>query len=169
MFEIIEAQGNVIGVFENKVNAQDAIQKLKDVGFNEAHIGIAAPVKDDSAIFTDASAESAGVGAAAGLGAGALWGLGVVAGVLPGIGPAIAGGALAAILSSAAVGAGTAGLVGALIGLGFSDVDAQHVDSQIKAGRIVVSVKAGDRADAAREILERFRWIEHGAPQVMKH
>ena len=57
---------------------------------------------------------------------GALWGLGILAGIVPAIGPAIAGGTLAAILSSAAAGAATAGVAGALIGLGIPEDEAKR-------------------------------------------
>ena len=160
----IEARGMIVGVFENQIDAQGAIRELKADGFNETHIGFVAPAKYGTAIFTDASTKTAEAGAVVGFGTGALWGLGIAAGFLPGIGYAIAGGALAVILSNAAVGAGAGGLGGALIGLGFAGEDAQRYDTEFKAGNIVVTVNAGERADTAREILERFRWVEQGAP-----
>ena len=95
-----------------------------------------------------------------------MWGLAVAAGILPGIGPAIAGGTLAAVLSSAAVGAAAAGLGGALIGLGIADEDAEFYENEVRSGRVLVTVRAGERADTARAILERFRWVEAGAPPV---
>lgn len=150
-------QGVVVGVFEYEKDAQDAIRDLKAAGFGETHMGLAAPSKNETAVYTDSSAKTAAAGAVLGLGTGALWGLGVVSGILPGIGPAIAAGTLAAILSSAGVGAAAAGLTGALIGLGISDEDAEYYENQFKAGRIVVTVQAGDRADTAREIMDRFR------------
>jgi hypothetical protein len=167
MTETIAARGTVVGVFEDEKDAQDAIRELQADGFDETHIGIAAYKKDGTAEFTDASGKIAAAGAVVGLGTGAMWGLGIAAGILPGIGPAIAGGTLAAILSSAAVGAAAAGLGGALIGLGVADEDAEYYENELKAGRILVTVKAGDRADTARAILERFRWIEAGAPPVV--
>jgi len=144
----IPTRGTVVGVFENEKDAQGAIQELKADGFNETQIGVAAPTADGTAEFTDGSAKIAAAGAVVGLGTGAVWGLGIAAGILPGIGPVIAGGTLAAILASAAVGAATAGLGGALIGLGISDEDAEHYENEFKEGRILVTVKAGDRADA---------------------
>jgi uncharacterized protein (TIGR02271 family) len=66
---------------------------------------------------------------------GALWGLGILAGVLPAIGPAIAGGTLAAILSSAAAGAATAGIAGTLIGLGIPEDEANYYHQEFRAGR----------------------------------
>ncbi len=166
MTPTIAPQGTVIGVFDKEADAQGAIRDLKADGFDETHIGIAARSKDGSTVFHDGSAKTAAAGAVVGFGTGAIWGLGIVAGILPGIGPVIAGGTLAAILSSAAVGAATAGLGGALIGLGIADEDAEYYHNEIRAGRILVTVRAGDRSDTARAILERYRWVEQGAPDA---
>lgn len=157
MMETASKQGIVVGVFEDERDAQDAIRDLKADGFGETHIGLAAQSRETTAVFTDGSAKTAAAGAVAGLGTGALWGLGIVAGILPGIGPAIAGGTLAAIVSSAAVGAAAAGLGGAFVGLGISDEDAEHYENEFKSGKIVVTVRAGDRADTALAIMERYR------------
>lgn len=157
MSETMTNQRTVAGVFEYEKDAQDAIRDLKAAGFGETHIGVAAPTKEQTAVFTDSSAKTAAAGAVVGLGTGALWGLGIVAGVLPGIGPVIAGGTLAAILASAGVGAAAAGVAGAFIGLGISDEDAEYYENQFKAGRIVVTVQAGNRPDIARAIMDRYR------------
>jgi uncharacterized protein (TIGR02271 family) len=92
---------------------------------------------------------------AAGAGIGALWGLGILAGVLPAIGPAIAGGTLAAILSSAAAGAAAAGLGGALIGMGLSKEEADFYESELQSGRTIVTVNAGSRQSEARSLLQQ--------------
>src|SRR5262249_52485432 len=105
------------------------------------------------------AAEGAGVGLAAGAGIGALYGLGLVSGVaLPVIGPAIAAGTLATILSSAAAGAALAGIAGALIGLGIPEEDAKYYEAAVHAGRALVTVQANGGADEAWAILSR-----HGA------
>jgi len=97
-------------------------------------------------------------GALTGLGLGALAGLGVLSGVIPVIGPAIAAGTLGVILSNAALGAGIAGLVGALIGAGIPEEEANYYQGEFEAGRTIVTVKADGRADEATAILRR-----HGA------
>src|SRR5207253_9660469 len=102
--------------------------------------------------------EGAAVGAATGAGVGALWALGIAAGVLAPIGPVIAGGLLASVLASAAGGAAVAGIVGALIGLGIPEEDAKYYESEFKAGRVIVTVRAEGRSDEAWTILNR-----HGA------
>jgi uncharacterized protein (TIGR02271 family) len=158
----------VVGVFRNSDDARSAIQALKEAGFREDEIGLASSRQEG---FRDATNENldadleaddtyaasgAATGLAAGAGMGALWGLGILAGVLPAIGPAIAGGTLAAILSSAAAGAAAAGIAGALIGMGIPKDEAEFYESEVKAGRTVVSVNAGSRRSEAIAILQRF-------------
>jgi hypothetical protein len=147
-----------IAIFDDRVQAQQAIARLKAVGFTEREIGVTARDTDASDLgATDGkkthAKEGAIAGVAAGAGVGALWGLGILAGVLPGIGTAIAGGTLAAILSSAAAGAATAGLAGTLIGLGIPEEEAKYYDREFQAGRIVVTVDAGSRLQEAQSIL----------------
>jgi len=109
---------------------------------------------------TDADDSAAGTGAVTGvltgLGLGALAGLGVLSGVIPVIGPAIAGGTLGIILSNAAVGAGVGGLVGALVGAGVPEDHAQYYQNEFEAGRTIVTVHAGGRADEAMTIMRRY-------------
>jgi hypothetical protein len=88
-----------------------------------------------------------------GLGLGALAGLGVLAGVIPVVGPAIAAGTLGVILSNAAAGAGIAGLVGALVGAGIPEHEAKYYQGELEAGRSIVTVNAAGRADEATSIL----------------
>jgi uncharacterized protein (TIGR02271 family) len=151
----------IIGVFEDRIKAQQAINELKRAGFNENQIGMTARDNDrvtaENASDEDSYAgEGAMAGLATGAGVGALWGLGIVAGLLPAIGPAIAGGTLAAILSSAAAGAAAAGLAGTLIGLGIPKEEAEFYESEMEAGRVIVTVKADGRQSEAMAIMRRF-------------
>ena len=136
-----------VGVFDNHVDAQRAVNELRRAGFTESEIGVASrdghPVAGASVAGDKASkvATGATAGAATGAGVGALWGLGIAAGVLPAIGPVIAGGTLAAILASAATGAAAAGVAGALVGLGIPEDEAAHYESEFQAGRTIVTVK----------------------------
>lgn len=147
----------IVGVFHSHAEAQKAVRELKAAGFTEEQIGIAA--NDKEGTFKEQTEgnmaeEGAVAGAATGLGAGALWGLGIVAGVLPAIGPVIAGGALAAIAASAAGTAAAGGLIGALVGLGIPEEEAAYYDEQFKHGRTIVTVKAGAHAAKAHSILD---------------
>jgi uncharacterized protein (TIGR02271 family) len=95
-------------------------------------------------------------GALTGLGLGALAGLGVLSGVIPVVGPAIAAGTLGVVLSNAAAGAGIAGLVGALVGAGLPEHEAAYYQGEFEAGRTIVTVNADGRADEATAILRRL-------------
>jgi uncharacterized protein (TIGR02271 family) len=154
--------GTVVGVFHDHDKAREAIRALKDAGFREDQIGVASSGHQGiQAAGTDTGEESytgegALTGVAAGAGVGALWGLGILAGALPAIGPAIAGGTLAVVLSSAAAGAAAAGLAGALIGMGIPKEEAEYYESELKAGRTVVTVNAAGRNNEALAILQRY-------------
>ncbi len=150
----------VVGVFHSHAEAQKAVRDLKAAGFTDEQIGVAAKDNDGSyqkqtETEGNHAAEGATAGAVGGLGAGALWGLGIVAGVLPAIGPVIAGGALAAIAASAAGTAAAGGLIGALVGLGIPEEEAEYYESEFNRGRTVVTVKAGkSKYDEARRVLD---------------
>ncbi len=148
----------VVAVFHSHSEAQAAVRDLKAAGFTDEQIGVAAKDLDGSHqehTEGNMAGKVATAGAVGGLGAGALWGLGIVAGVLPAIGPVIAGGALAAIAASAAGTAAAGGLIGALIGLGIPEEEAEYYESELNSGRTVVTVKAGaGKYDKARRILD---------------
>jgi len=160
----------VIGVFEDRRHADQAVNELRQAGFREDQIGVA--MRHDTgttttptgtaAVATDETESEAGTGALAGAltgaGLGALAGLGVLSGVIPVIGPAIAGGTLGIILSNAAAGAGIVGLVGALVGAGVPEHEAHYYQSEFEAGRTIVTVHPDGRRDEAESILRR-----HGA------
>ena len=100
--------------------------------------------------------EGAVAGAVAGVGAGALIGLGVWTGLIPVIGPVLAVGTLGTILLNAAGGAALGGLAGALIGWGIPEEDAEYYENEVKGGRYLVTVDAGDRRDEGWKILHRY-------------
>lgn len=157
-----QTRSSVVGVFTDRAQAQRAVNELKRAGFTDDQIGVLGrdtkEVASEDRVEgeTDSyAAEGAATGLAAGAGIGALWGLGILAGALPAIGPAIAGGTLAVLLSSAAAGAAAAGLAGALIGMGIPKEEAEYYESEFKAGRILVTVTATGREDEARAILRR--------------
>jgi hypothetical protein len=152
----------VVGVFLDAQHAQQAVAELRRAGFREDQIGVvshdrgAASTATPAADTTSSVAAGAATGAAAGAGVGALWALGIAAGVLPAIGPVIAGGLLASVLASAAGGAAVAGIVGALLGLGIPEEEAHYYEGEFRSGRTIVTVRADDRYDEAWTILHRF-------------
>ncbi len=150
----------VVGVFEDRLHANQAITELHQAGFDQSQIGVAMRHAEGEGDLTATDYNShAGSGAVAGaltgLGLGALAGLGVLAGVIPVVGPAIAAGTLGVILSNAAAGAGIAGLVGALVGAGIPEHEAKYYHGEFEAGRAIVTVNAGSRSDEGTAILRR--------------
>jgi hypothetical protein len=150
----------VVGVFEDRLHANNAITQLHQAGFGENQVGVAMRhaegVPDAASNEHDTHTGSGALtGALTGLGLGALAGLGVLAGVIPVVGPAIAAGTLGVILSNAAAGAGIAGLVGALVGAGIPEHEAKYYQGEFEAGRAIVTVNAGGRSEEATSILRR--------------
>ncbi|WP_425613593.1 general stress protein [Anatilimnocola sp. NA78] len=150
--------GTVIGVFEDQLQAQQAIAELKRAGYTEDQIGVVSQHRDGAATADSGTKveEGAAAGLATGAGIGALWGLGILSNVLPGIGPAIFGGTLGVILSSAAAGAAAAGIGGALAGLGIPDDDAKYYEGEFKSGRTIVTVHGGPNRANAQSVLTQY-------------
>jgi hypothetical protein len=154
----IQKRSTVVGVFEDRLQANRAVSALRDAGFTQSEIGVAMRHEesgDSTNLGKDgSSAETAALtGILTGLGLGALTGLGVLAGVIPVLGPAIAAGTLGVILSNAAAGAGIVGLAGALIGLGIPEDEASYYQDEFESGRTIVTVEAGTRSAEAKDIL----------------
>jgi len=154
-----QQRSTVVGVFTDRVHADQAVSELRKAGFREDQIGVAMRHTDAGTDVTAEEGSHAGSGAMTGmltgLGLGALAGLGVLSGVIPVIGPAIAAGTLGVILSNAAAGAGIAGLVGALVGAGIPENEANYYQSEFESGRTIVTVNADGRADEVTAILRR--------------
>ena len=73
---------------------------------------------------------------------------------MPIVGPAIAAGTLAAIISSAAVGAAVGGLGGTLIGMGIPEEEAEILRVGISPGRYVVTVHPQGREAEVRQVFQ---------------
>jgi hypothetical protein len=165
---------SVVGAFTDDHEAQNALADLRNAGFGDAEIGVIRRHSHHDEGQTDLDDTYAGEGAvtgvATGAGLGALWGVGILAGVMPILGPAIAGGTLAAVLSSAAAGAVAAGLAGTLIGMGIPREEAEFYESELHAGRTIITVNAPGRVAEAADIM-----IRHGgysrttAPSMVGH
>src|SRR5690348_12728593 len=158
----------VVGVFNDVAGAQSAIEALKDAGFRSDDIGVLMQDQQGAQDLAAATGTKAGEDAAKGavtggvLGglAGLLVGIGALA--IPGIGPVLAAGPLAAALGTAAgatatgaaIGAGAGAIVGALVGMGVPEDEARIYEERFNQGRILVTVKAGaNRYDEAWQIL----------------
>jgi uncharacterized protein (TIGR02271 family) len=157
----------VVGAFEQRRDAERAVEELHRAGFRDDQIGFATRGGEAVEGGTDIeeTGSHAGSGAAGGLLTGGVIGgiLGALAaGLIPGIGPVIAGGILAGVLGGAAVGAAAGGLLGALVGMGVPEDEAEHYNREFESGRTIVTVKADGRSDEARAILQRYGVLEYG-------
>jgi len=149
----------VVGLFADQPAAERGIQALKAAGFSEQQIGVAVRDKEQQQELTEGTGTQAAEGATTGaVGGGVLGGVvGLLAGVgalaIPGIGPIIAGGALASTLAGAGIGAAAGGLIGALAGMGVPEEDARHFERGFQQGEVLVTVQAGAEAERARQTL----------------
>jgi hypothetical protein len=146
------AHPKTVGVFHDREQAARAVEGLKLAGFADYEIGLVVPHDGFTPEPGTQMEEWTVLGVLAGAG---LLGLGVVAGLIPSVGPVIAGGTLAAVLANAAGGAAVAGLAGALIGHGIPEGLARYCEEQVREGRAVVTVDAGSRGGEATDILRR--------------
>ena len=157
----------VVGVFDNREDARDAIEALKDDGFDAGSISVLAPDSGDTREIADDTGTHAASGAATGAVAGGIlgglggWLVGIGALAIPGVGPFIAAGAFATALGGAAVGAGLGAIAGALMGMGVPEEHAKYYEGEAKAGKTLVTVQADGRYDDAQSIMR-----EHGAYDV---
>jgi uncharacterized protein (TIGR02271 family) len=149
----------VVGLFNDQPAAEAAIRRLTAAGFLEQDIGVAVRDREQQQTLTEGTGAQAAEDATKGaVGGGVVGGvIGLLAGVgalaIPGIGPIIAGGALASTLAGAGIGAAAGGLIGALVGMGVPEEDARHFEHGFQQGGILVTVQAGARADLARQAL----------------
>jgi hypothetical protein len=175
----------VVGLMDNRPEAEAVVRELVESGFDRDAIGIIAndsPRRLDEPRHTygdDAEADT-GAGALTGMGAGAAVGGigGLLAGLaglaIPGIGPVIAAGPIAAALAGAGAGAVAGTIIGALANLGIPKEEAGYYAEGIRRGGVLVTVNAVDDDDAERaadimrvhgaaDIDERVaRWRETG-------
>jgi hypothetical protein len=146
------------GLYRDTTEAERGIRRFRDSGYEGERIGIVTRdreegkelAKDTGANVAGGAATGAAVGGVLGGITGLLVGIGALA--IPGIGPVVAGGALASAfgmgggtaLAGAGIGAGVGGVAGALMGLGFSKEEADYYDSGVREGRTLVTVHDDD-------------------------
>jgi len=166
----------VVGMFNSLNEAQQVVKDLQSAGFRRDDISLIANdasksyskyLGNDKSAQTDddvTAGEGAGFGAAVGALTGALVGLGALA--IPGVGPVLAAGPLAAALGGGAVGAvtgaATGGIVAGLVKTGVPEEQAQYYAEGVRRGGTLVTVHTDDRmAQKAADIMNR-----HGAVDV---
>jgi hypothetical protein len=106
----------------------------------------------------EGAAKGAGIGAALGGLGGVLMGLGLLA--IPGVGPALAAGALVSGLVGASIGGLVGGVSGALVNAGVSAEDAEYYTEGVRRGGHLVVVSTPDeRSVMAEDILNKHQPI----------
>lgn len=155
-----------VAVYRDLSHAWDAIQDVSKAGANRENITVITgdPRGEHSAYLQDLNQEplpvtheSTSEKVATGGLLGALTGflVGVVAVAVPGLGPIIALGPLAAGLTGAGVGAVSGGLLGPLVEAGISESLAQKYETRIREGYVLV-------------IVQTMTYLESDVPEILR-
>ncbi|MFC0190453.1 general stress protein [Fictibacillus aquaticus] len=151
----------VVGIFRTEDDAIQAIKQLQQQGYSSEDISVIAREKEEVRAVAKETGTHAADGAAAGMATGGILGgvggllVGLGALAIPGVGPIVAAGPLAAALGGAAVGAGAGGLVGALVGMGIPKDQAEEYEDYVQQGDILVLVEA--ETDRRANVYDTFR------------
>ena len=157
----------VVGVFPTRMDAEKALDALRDAGFAGEDVSLLTQHPDQVVVPdrepTAADAATAGAFAGGLTGAFAGWLIGGASLLIPGVGPFVAAGAIATALTGAALGAGIGAIGGALTGLGIPEEEARWYEQQVQRGSTLVTVDAAGRDGEAEQILRR-----HGGHDVRR-
>lgn len=158
----------IIGVFNDREDAESAIQELRDIDIPEENISYVYTSAEGKKVTKSGSGDvvsGAAGGATAGAVLGAIAGLVVANGVLPGLGTLFVAGPVAAALgltgaaattaAGAITGAVAGGLVGALVSLGVSEDEAKIYEERVKKGGILVTAQS-DEPEVVRDIFNKY-------------
>lgn len=138
--------------YDDYAAATAVVEDLGAAGFSDSEISVIGRRGDD--VDDSNAGEGAGIGAGVGGAAGLLAGLGMIA--IPGIGPVVAAGWLAATAAGAAAGAAAGGIIGAMTSAGVDEKDAHLYAESVRRGGSVVSVRTSEaRAVEAEAIMDR--------------
>lgn len=162
-----------VGTFSSKSEAEAALNGLRESGFSMERVSVLAKDTDRNEAISGVDVqnrdklkrdrtqaedrgnteaqEGAGIGAVTGTALGGIGGLlvGLEALVIPGVGPFLAGGTIAATLAGAGIGAAGGAIVGALTGLGIPEEEAKAYDERISHGEYLVILE-GTQAEIDR-------------------
>ncbi len=128
--------------YDSYAQARAAVAAIEKAGIPSSDVSlianrhVTAESAEEDAVSDTAA--GAGIGGVVGGGAGLLAGIGLLA--IPGLGPVVAAGWLAATAVGAAAGAATGGLMGALMGSGVKEeVAAVHAEAVRRGGTLVTA------------------------------
>lgn len=153
---------SVIGVFNSREHAEQAVNMLRTNGFTTEEINIISKNKQgrqETEYFEDDITDGALTGGTLGGIGGLLLGAGALA--IPGIGPVVAAGPIAAALSGAVAG----GIAGGLIDWGIPAEAGKRYEQQVAQGGILTII----RSDAAKANQAAHVLRQNGAKDVETH
>jgi hypothetical protein len=157
----------IVAFFDNFDSAQTAVHELVNNGFRREDISLVASDQENRFSGARTGADDATSGAAGGAGVGAVLGgltgllVGLGALAIPGIGPVIAAGPLAAALAGAGIGAVAGGLIGALVDAGIPEEEARYYAEGVRRGGTLVTLRASeDMVDRATAIMNRYNPVD---------
>ncbi len=137
----------VIGVFGSEHAAESAVAELRRSGFSDNEISVVGKDSGRHGGQGDGVGDGATWGAGLGAGAGLLATAGALA--IPGFGPVLAMGPLAATLTAAAGG----GIAGALVDFGVPAGQSKQYETQVKEGKYLAVLKTSKNAQQAQQCL----------------
>ncbi|MBB3464332.1 general stress protein [Rhizobium sp. BK377] len=156
----------VTGLFDDYADASAAVSDLEAAGVRSSDISIVSNNADrrhGDSNAAEGAGTGAGIGAVVGGAGGLLTGLGLMA--IPGVGPVVAAGWLAATAAGAAAGAvaggAAGGIIGALTESGVPERDAHFYAEGVRRGGTLVTAKVDEAiAPEADAILKRSSWVD---------
>lgn len=153
----------VIGVFSDRTLAEKAVNELRSQGFTTEEINIVSKGgsqrRGSGEMYDDDITDGALTGGTIGGIGGLLIGAGALA--IPGIGPIVAAGPLAAALSGAVAG----GIAGGLIDWGIPAESSRRYEQQVAQGNILAVIKTdAAKVQQAAQVLR-----SNGASDVESH
>ncbi len=169
----------VAGIFPSMLQAHNVLRELEGIGIPEDALSIVAGNESDrhKEYLEKAKKASESTTAAAASGASFGGGMGIVVSLvalaIPGVGPFIAGGAMATVLAGLGIGAASGGLISAFHHMGISHEEAPLYEEAVRRGAIMLIAKVDDavepqvadlmRRGGARDLREEAdTWRESG-------
>lgn len=152
----------ITGLYDSYDDAMAAVRALEDTGISSDDISIVTnrangdvDVEGQGNRAGEGAGTGAGIGAVAGGAGGLLTGLGMLA--IPGVGPVVAAGWLAATAAGAVAGAvaggAVGGIVGAMVESGVPEEDANFYAESIRRGGSVVTARVEEGHHASAEAI----------------
>ncbi|MBW9115613.1 hypothetical protein JNB88_18420 [Rhizobium cauense] len=162
----------ITGLYDNYDDAREAVKALETAGVPSDDISIVTnkasgvDIEGQGSYTEEGAGTGAGIGAVAGGAGGLLTGLGLMA--IPGVGPVVAAGWLAATAAGAVAGAVAGGAVGGIVGAmmkeGVPENEANFYAEGIRRGGSVVTAKVEEsKVSSTQAILNSSRPVDVAA------